>query len=124
MSAKNTVTVVIGGKVTKLSGYESEEYLQRVAAYLNHKMNELSELKGWNRMTAEMKNTLLALNIADDYFKARNQAEVFDEDLQNKDKELYELKQQIVELQMELDELTAPDTPAPSNDRYRSSRKH
>ena len=90
MSAKNTVTVVIGGKVTKLSGYESEEYLQRVAAYLNHKMNELSELKGWNRMTAEMKNTLLALNIADDYFKARNQAEVFDEDLQNKDKELYE----------------------------------
>ena len=124
MSAKNTVTVVIGGKVTKLSGYESEEYLQRVAAYLNHKMNELSELKGWNRMTAEMKNTLLALNIADDYFKARNQAEVFDEDLQNKDKELYELKQQIVELQMELDELTAPDTSAPSNDRYRSSRKH
>ena len=124
MSAKNTVTVVIGGKVTKLSGYESEEYLQRVAAYLNHKMNELSELKGWNRMTAEMKNTLLALNIADDYFKARNQAEVFDEDLQNKDKELYELKQQIVELQMELDELTSPDTPASSNDRYRSSRKH
>ncbi|MBR0378900.1 MAG: cell division protein ZapA [Lachnospiraceae bacterium] len=124
MSAKNTVTVVIGGKVTKLSGYESEEYLQRVAAYLNHKMNELSELKGWNRMTAEMKNTLLALNIADDYFKARNQAEVFDEDLQNKDKELYELKQQIVELQMELDELTSPDPPTPSNDRYRSSRKH
>ena len=124
MSAKNTVTVVIGGKVTKLSGYESEEYLQRVAAYLNHKMNELSELKGWNRMTAEMKNTLLALNIADDYFKARNQAEVFDEDLQNKDKELYELKQQIVELQMELDELTSQDTPAPSNERYRSSRKH
>ena len=124
MEAKNKVQVLIGGKIYTLSGYESEEYLQRVAAYLNHKMNELSELKGWNRMTAEMKNTLLALNIADDYFKARNQAEVFDEDLQNKDKELYELKQQIVELQMELDELTSPDTPAPSNDRYRSSRKH
>ncbi len=124
MSAKNTVTVVIGGKVTKLSGYESEEYLQRVAAYLNHKMSELGELKGWNRMTAEMKNTLLALNIADDYFKARNQAEVFDEDLQNKDRELYELKQQIVELQMELDELTSPDEPSAKSDRYRSSRKH
>lgn len=124
MSAKNTVTVVIGGKVTKLSGYESEEYLQRVAAYLNHKMNELSELKGWNRMTAEMKNTLLALNIADDYFKARNQAEVFDEDLQNKDKELYELKQQIVELQMELDELTSPDELPSGKDKYKSSRNH
>ncbi|MDO4803234.1 MAG: cell division protein ZapA [Lachnospiraceae bacterium] len=124
MSEKNTVSVVIGGKVTKLSGYESEEYLQRVAAYLNHKMNELGEIKGWNRMTAEMKNTLLALNIADDYFKARNQAEVFDEDLQNKDKELYELKQQIVELQMELDELTSPDETPVYADKYRPSRKH
>lgn len=124
MSEKNTVTVVIGGKVTTLSGYESEEYLQRVAAYLNHKTSELGELKGWNRMTAEMKNTLLALNIADDYFKARNQAEVFDEDLQNKDKELYELKQQIVELQMELDELTSPDESPIYAEKYRQTRKH
>ena len=42
MSAKNSVTVVIAGKVTRLSGYESEEYLQRVASYLIHKISELS----------------------------------------------------------------------------------
>ena len=37
MSAKNTTQVLIGGKIITLSGYESEEYLQKVAAYINHK---------------------------------------------------------------------------------------
>ena len=112
MSAKNSVTVVIAGKVTRLSGYESEEYLQRVASYLNHKISELSELKGYNRLAAETKGNLLALNIADDYFKARNQAEVYN-DLENKDREIYDLKQKIVELQMDLEELTAPEQERP-----------
>ena len=31
MPAKNETEVVIGGKSFKLSGYESEEYLQKVA---------------------------------------------------------------------------------------------
>ena len=34
MPAKNETEVVIGGKSFKLSGYESEEYLQKVAAYI------------------------------------------------------------------------------------------
>jgi cell division protein ZapA len=59
-------------------------------------------------MTSDMKAQLLALNIADDYFKAKRQAELLDEDLQNKDREIYDLKQQIVELSMTLDDLTAP----------------
>ena len=91
MSAKNSVTVVIAGKVTRLSGYESEEYLQRVASYLNHKISE-----------------------ADDYFKAKNQAEIYNEDLENKDREIYDLKQKIVELQMDLEELTAPSQERPA----------
>ena len=32
MPAKNTTKVLIGGKIVTLSGYESEEYLQRVAS--------------------------------------------------------------------------------------------
>ncbi len=35
MPAKNETEVVIGGKSFKLSGYESEEYLQKVAAYIS-----------------------------------------------------------------------------------------
>ena len=33
MPAKNTIKVLIGGKIITLSGYESEEYLQNVASY-------------------------------------------------------------------------------------------
>ena len=91
MSAKNTTQVIIGGKIITLCGYESEEYLQRVAAYLNNKISELSELPGYNRQQEEFKQTLLSLNIADDYFKAKKQAEVFEEDSQLKDKEMLSL---------------------------------
>ncbi len=31
MAVKNTTQVLIGGKIITLSGYESEEYLQKVA---------------------------------------------------------------------------------------------
>ena len=40
MPAKNSVQVLIGGKVTRLTGYESEEYLEKVASYLNHKLGQ------------------------------------------------------------------------------------
>lgn len=42
-SAKNYTEVLIGGKVFTLSGFESEEYLQKVSAYLNHKLTECSK---------------------------------------------------------------------------------
>ena len=41
MSEKSSAEVIIGGKVYTLSGYEGEEYLQKVAAYINNKINEL-----------------------------------------------------------------------------------
>ena len=37
MAAKTSAEVVIDGKVYTLSGYEGEEYLQKVASYINGK---------------------------------------------------------------------------------------
>ncbi|MDO5703229.1 MAG: cell division protein ZapA [Lachnospiraceae bacterium] len=105
MAAKNSVQVLVGGKVIRLTGYESEEYLEKVASYLNHKLGELSQLSSWRRMTADTRSTLLSLNVADDCFKAKQKAEELEEELQNKDRELYDLKQDIVDLKVELDEL-------------------
>lgn len=39
-SSKNYTEVLIGGKVFTLSGFESEDYLQKVSTYLNHKIEE------------------------------------------------------------------------------------
>lgn len=38
MSSKTDTEVIIGGKVFTLCGYESEEYLQKVASYINNKL--------------------------------------------------------------------------------------
>ena len=47
-SAKHFTEVLIGGKVYTLSGFEGEEYLQKVSSYLNHKITEII-LKQKNR---------------------------------------------------------------------------
>ena len=94
MAVKNTAKVIIGGKIITLGGYESEEYFQKVASYINRKIEELSEMPGYSRQPMETKHTLISLNITDDYFKAKKQAEIFEQDLQQKDQEMYNLKRE------------------------------
>ena len=74
-SSKNFTEVLIGGKVFTLSGFESEDYLQKVSTYLNHKLDELGASDGYRKQNAETRSILLALNIADDYFKAKKQGD-------------------------------------------------
>ena len=59
MASKTDVQVLLGGKVYTLSGYESEEYLQKIALYINNKMSELNEQPGYKRMGSDMQKTLL-----------------------------------------------------------------
>ena len=66
MSSKNTVQVLIDGKVYTLSGYEDEDYLNRVASYINSKLTELKSAEGFRRQNRETQNTMTYLNIADD----------------------------------------------------------
>ena len=93
MAEKNSVQVLIGGKVITLSGYETSEYLEKVASYMNHKQQELQSLPNWRRMSSEMKSTAITLNAIDDYFKAKKRAEELEEELRLKDTETYQLKQ-------------------------------
>ena len=58
MAVKNTAKVIIGGKIITLGGYESEEYFQKVASYINKKMDELSAMPGYSRQPMETKHTL------------------------------------------------------------------
>ena len=102
-AAKNNAEVLIGGKVYTLSGFESEEYLQQVATYLNRKMNESFGQDGYRKQSPETKIVLLGLNIADDYFKATKQAETLESDLEQKEKDIYELKHDLISLQTKLE---------------------
>lgn len=104
-SSKNYTEVLIGGKVFTLSGFESEEYLQKVSTYLNHKMAECANSDGYRKQSAETRSILLALNIADDYFKAKKQGMVLENDLEEKEKELYDLKHELISTQMKFENL-------------------
>ena len=101
MSTKTNADVLIGGKIYTLSGYESENYLQKVANYINNKINEFNEMEQFRRFPMDMKATLVELNIADDYFKAKEQAERLEQDLKDRDKEIYELKHELISADLE-----------------------
>lgn len=103
MSAKNETEVVIGGKTLTLSGYESEEYLQKVAAYINAKIFDFKKSDHFRRQTIDMQATMIELNIADDYFKAKKMADELENTLENKDKEIYDLKHELIAAQIKLD---------------------
>ena len=103
MAVKNTAKVIIGGKIITLGGYESEEYFQKVASYINKKMDELSAMPGYSRQPMETKHTLISQNITDDYYKAKKQAEVYEQDLQQNDQEMYDLKHELISAQIKLE---------------------
>lgn len=103
MSAKTDTEVIIGGKVFTLSGYESEEYLQKVASYINNKVAEYNKVDQFRRQSLDIQNVLLQLNIADDYFKAKKQISILEEDIEGKEKEIYDLKHELIAARMKLE---------------------
>ena len=105
MSAKKSTQVIIGGKVYTLSGYEEEDYLQRVATYINEKISEFGELEGYKHLPADMRTMLLELNIADDYFKAKSKVDQLERDIAIKDDELYKLKHELISGKVKSEEI-------------------
>ena len=103
MSSKNKTQVIIAGKIYTLSGYESEEYLQKVAAYLNGKISEFKNLDGYHRLSPEMRGILLNLNTADDYFKMKKKVEDLERELSDKDREIYDFKHELISAQIKLE---------------------
>ena len=103
MSSKNKTQVIIAGKIYTLSGYESEEYLQRVATYLNGKISEFRNVDGYHRLSPEMRGILLNLNTADDYFKMKKKVEELEDSLAEKDRELYDFKHELITAQIRLE---------------------
>ena len=103
MSPKTDTEVLIGGKVFTLSGYESEDYMQKIASYINNKMTEYGKLDSFRRQSLDRLSVLLQLNIADDYFKAKNQADSMVTEDSNKEQQLYDLRHEVIESQIKLE---------------------
>lgn len=67
---KIRTTVRIAGKEYTIASYDSEEYVNRVAQYVDRKMNELNLA---TRLPAAQLAVLTAVNATDDMMKSRDE---------------------------------------------------
>ena len=107
MAKKNAAEVLINGKVYTIGGHESTAYLHRVASYLNEMEEQVSQLEGYRRMSPEEKQLLKNMNLADVYFKASDARDKLEREAEQKDKELYGLKHDLIDASMEREKLEA-----------------
>ncbi|WP_302627014.1 cell division protein ZapA [uncultured Eubacterium sp.] len=96
MSSKNYIDVIIDGKIYNIGGFESEAYLQKVASYINNMILEFKQNESYRMQKMDMQRILLEINIANDYFKAKKQADLLENDLEMKEKEVYDLKHELI----------------------------
>lgn len=105
MAEKNKVEVFIGGKSYKLAGEESESYMQKVAKYIDQKMMDISGKERSTVLSTTMVSILTAINVADDYFKAKEQIELLSkqiEELQKSKQDLSSHKDDKIEMYEQL----------------------
>lgn len=105
MAKKNAAEVLINGKIYTISGYESTAYLHKVASYLNEMEEEISQIEGYRRLSAEEKQLLKNMNLADAYFKASDAKDELERESERKDKEIYSLKHDLIDAKLEKEKL-------------------
>lgn len=109
----NKVEVVIGGKVLTIRSAESAEHVQRIALYVSQKIEMLKANNLSAVVDERLRALLIALNIADDYFKMKDQftaQEVIAQNLGAESEKLSientALKREVEKLQEALDKVT------------------
>lgn len=85
---KTRTTVKIAGKEYTITSYDDETYVQRVAAYVNRRMEELNAAA---KLPSAQLAVLTAVNVTDDMMKAHD--------------EVRRLRAELAEAREELDKL-------------------
>ena len=94
---KIRTTVRVAGKEYTIASYDSQEHVQRVAAYVDRKMNELNLA---TRLPSAQLAVLTAVNVTDDMLKAQDE-------VRRLRKELGEAREQLEKLTRAADKTNA-----------------
>lgn len=100
MAGKKEVQVIIDEKVITLSADESVEYMQKVALYINNKKSECKMSEQYSKLTQDYQALLLALNIADDYFKAKEKVDSLQAEITKLEKQNYDIQHEQIEMKI------------------------
>ncbi len=103
MNKYHDIEVIINNKRYTLSGYESEEYLQKIATYINSKHAEFRNKDAYKFLDADLKNILLQINIADDYYKTKYKIKEIETENEAKGNEIFDLKHEVISTQTKLE---------------------
>ncbi len=103
--AKSIAEVVIAGKIISVAGEADAAYMTEVAAFINDKLAEIQKTENYSRLSPEYKQILLGMNLADDYFREKKKNQILEAELELKDKEVYSLKHELINLQLDLEKL-------------------
>jgi len=108
LTSKNKVVIRIAGKDYTLVGIESDEYIQKVGLYIDRKMNEI--LVRNHRLSTSLAAVLTAINVADDFFKTREEEVALRKEKEAVNEELERLRKENLQLKEENGGLTAKNT--------------
>ena len=113
---KKKVDVLLDGVIYTLVSSEDESYMQKVAFYLNQKLNETKKLDSSRNLDLRAVALLTSLNIADDYCKLlddsnakaidikklESEVDIYKKEYEHSKKENELLKAEIENLKMQL----------------------
>ncbi|MDD3173489.1 MAG: cell division protein ZapA [Herbinix sp.] len=102
MNKYHDIEVIINNKRYTLSGYEGEEFLQKIASYINSKHMEFRNKDAYKFVDSELKNILMQINIADDYFKTMDKLKEIQSENEIKSNEIFDLKHEVISAQTKL----------------------
>lgn len=108
MTSRNKVVIRIAGNDYKLVGTESDEYIQRVGLYIDKKMNEI--LMRNSSFSTSLAAVLTAINVADDFFKSRENEIAIQKEKESMAEELERLRSENIQLKEENNNLSTKIT--------------
>ena len=105
-SEKIRTVVRIAGKDYTIASYDSEEYVNRVAAHVNRSMEELAAA---TKLPAAQLAVLTAVNATDDMMKSRDEIDRLRREIEALRDESERMRLEIAARDQELDRLKAID---------------
>ena len=105
MKEKNSFQITLAGKSYTLAGNESNEYLKRIADHIEKKYIDYSANISYRTQPMDMQHVMLEVNIADDYFKCKEEVEILTRKLEEQSMELERMKNSLVAMQVKYENL-------------------
>ena len=101
----NKVKAVICGEVITLKSRENEDYLSKLARYVDQKLGNIIAKSTSAAVDERVRTILIALNISDDYFKSQSALENLQKKQKTYDLDAMQLHEEIENIAKERDDL-------------------